>query len=415
MLEEMMQHMQFKTLTPIQEKIIASIDDSRHIVGLAPTGTGKTHAYLLPILSRLDYSKKVVQAVILVPTNELVIQVAQMIKDLELKDLVLKSYYGSMNMQKEVEWLAKNQPMVVVSTPSKLFDLVRDDRVLRIHQSKYLVMDEADMMFDEDFLSVIDQALSEIKIDKFVLMSATITSMMKPFINKYFGQHILIDTTDEHELNIKYLLLKETQDRSQTLSRVVDAINPYLALIFVSKKENAIPVYQMLSEKGANVCHFSSDLNVKQRKKLLEEIHDLKYQYGVASDLAARGIDFKASHVIHYDLPYQLEFFKHRSGRTGRMGGSGTVIVIYGPNDQSKLSKLKNQGINFLPAQITAEGIKEIVKKRTPFTEDEINKIKKIKTSKKVTPNYKKNHQKLVKSAVKKIKRSRFIHGTKNR
>ena len=415
MLEHMLKTLKFNTLTPIQEQMFKALDDPRHIVGLAPTGTGKTYAYLLPILSKIDMNLKAVQAVILVPTNELVIQVSAMLKAVQLEALSYKSYYGSMDMQKEVTWLSKNQPSLVITTPSKLFELVRTNQALKIHEAKYLVLDEADMLFDDEFLSLIDGTLSSLQESKILLFSATITKAMTPFINKYFGTYLLIDTTKDHHLKIEYLLVKEGYDRKETLIDITKVIQPYLALIFVSKKENAKALFEALSEQNLNICYFSSDLNVKQRKKLLENIHDNVYQYVIASDLMARGIDFKASHVIQYDLPYELDFFFHRAGRTGRMNDTGTVITLFGERDRSKLDKIKNRGIEFKMAQVTKDGLTVIVKKRASFTEEEAAKIKKIKTSTKVTPNYKKKHQALVKEQVKKIKRSKYIRGTKNR
>jgi ATP-dependent RNA helicase CshB len=148
----------------------------------------------------------------------------------------------------------------------------------------------------------------------------------------------------------------------------------------------------------------------------MTEIHGLKYQYVVASDLMARGIDFKCSHVINYDLPNNLEFFTHRSGRTGRMGDSGIVITIQTSDDQRKIQKLKNQGTEFINYVLTDDGFKKIVKPTGPvLTDDEKNKLKQVKTGKKVKPNYKKKHQAAVKKQLQQIKKKRYQNETKNR
>ena len=132
-------------------------------------------------------------------------------------------------------------------------------------------------------------------------------------------------------------------------------------------------------KKIAPTCKLSGDMNLRARKKVLEDIHALKYQYVVSSDLLSRGIDFDASHVIHYDLPKHFEYFTHRSGRTARMEKSGVVIVLTNEEDGYKIAKLKNENINLKSYQITSEGFKEVIKKDSVLTEAESKAIKSIK------------------------------------
>jgi len=406
-IEKMLETLEFKELSLIQQKVIESFDKANHIVGLAPTGTGKTHAYLFPLLSRLKRVPNEVEAIILLPTNELVNQVAQMIEKTD-PEVFFKSYFGSLDMEREATRLKNQHPNLIVTTPSKLIDLVIHKNALNIKHIKYFVLDEADMMFDEDFMSMIDPVLVNQNVEKFLLFSASITRSMEPFIKKYFGQHLLIDTTKHVELKIKYKLLKVNEQRINQLSELLDHLNPYLCIIFVSKNEDIQRVYEMILDKGLNVASFSSLIGVKQRRKLLEDIHDLKYQFIVSSDLLARGIDFKASHIIHYDLPYKLEFFLHRSGRTGRMGDTGEVITLYDSNDQPKIDKLKNKGIPFEPYTLTDDGLKTLRRKSKTYDKKIANEIKKIPKAKKVTPGYKKKRAIKVKEAVKKIKKARY-------
>ncbi|NLK13019.1 MAG: DEAD/DEAH box helicase [Candidatus Phytoplasma sp.] len=406
-IENKIKELGFEKITPIQEKTFKAFKDNKNIVGLAPTGTGKTHAYLLPIFSQIKKEIKETQAIILVPTNELVIQVTQMARQLD-ETISIKSYYGSIDKQRELEWLKNNQPQLVITTPSKLYEYAIANQALNIHTANYFVLDEADMMFDEEFLSFIDATIEHIE-PKILLFSATITKQMEPFIQKYFGSSIIIDTTKEHDLKIDHYLVKiKTDKRLETLLDVTEGINPYLAFIFVSKKEDQQHIFEKLRDKGLNVVNFSSDLNVKQRKRLIDDIHKLKYQYIVASDLASRGIDFKASHVIHYDLPYHLEYFKHRSGRTGRMDSSGVVITLFENKDSRKIDKLKKDGVNFKLVTIDKDGIKVEKPKEKPLDKEIVNAVKSIKKSKKVKPNHKKKYQREVKKTVNKIKRSRM-------
>lgn len=406
-IEEKIKKLGFTKITPIQSQTFKAFKESKNIVGLAPTGTGKTHAYLLPILSRIDLSIKESQAIILVPTNELVIQVTKMLKEVD-DEVIVKSYYGSIDKKRELDWLKNNQPQVIITTPSKLYEYANKYQALKIHKTKYFVLDEADMMFDEDFLNFIDATIEHIE-PKILLFSATLTKEMDPFIQKYFGQSILINTTKEHDLKIEHFLVKaKGENRLETLKEITEGINPYLAFIFVSKKEDQQHIFEILRDKGLNVANFSSDLNVKQRKRVIEDIHNLKYQYVVASDLASRGIDFQASHVIHYDLPYHLEYFNHRSGRTGRMGSSGVVITLHENKDSRKIDKLKKDGVDFKAATITKDGIKPVKTALKKVDQDIVNAVKTIKKSKKVKPNHKKKYQEEVKKTVNKIKRSKM-------
>lgn len=408
-IQAMLEKLQFKKLSPIQEKVIKNFDKPLNLVGLAPTGTGKTHAYLLPLLASLKRDSKTLQAIILVPTNELVMQVSSMLKATD-DTVTSKAVYGSMDLEKEAASITKNPPHILITTPAKLDQLRTKFNAVNLKYVDYFILDEADMMFDEDFMNLIDRVLEDQEIKKFLLFSATITKQMEPFIKRYFGQYELIDTTKDSELKIKYRLIKVRSHRLETLNDITKVINPYLALIFVTKNEMIKEVYDSLLDQGLNVVSISSLIPVKQRKKILDDIHNLKYQYVVASDLIARGIDFKASHVIHYDLPYHLEFFKHRSGRTGRMGDTGEVITIYDEDDRSKIDKLRNKGIPFIPYAVTSDGFKTLERKSKTYDKEIASEIKKIKKPTKVAPNYKKKYAEKVKSAIKKVKKGRYKH-----
>jgi ATP-dependent RNA helicase CshB len=403
-IKEKLENLGFKTTTPIQDGVFAAIDHKKHLVGLAPTGTGKTHAYLLPILERLDVNLKKTQVVILVPTNELVVQVHQM---LMLTDdrFTVKAYEASRDKQKDVEWLRKAQPQIVIATPNRLKYLTVDEQALSIKDAKYLVLDEADMMFDEEFMGWIDGIIAMMNNAKYLLFSATITKQMEPFIRAYFGTYDLIDTSKSHELDIEYQLINiKHQDRLESLKKVIKHINPYVCFIFVSKKENQDLVYESLYELGLNVVNFQSSLGIKRRKQIIDEIKHMKYQYVVTSDLAARGLDFKISHVIHFDLPHHLEFFMHRSGRTGRMYDSGIVITFLNVDDHRRIDKLRKL-VDFKEYQLTPEGLIEKVSNKRPLSEAEKNAIKSVKKPKKVKPNYKKKNKEQVTKAKKQARR----------
>lgn len=406
MKKEIYKKLNFKEETPIQSEMNKYFKNNKNLVLVSPTGTGKTHAYLVPIYLDLDPKKDEVQALIIVPTNELVIQVFNMLNEFN-KLFKIKAYYGSLDKEKELKYLKNNNPQIVISTPYQLKNYVIKERALQIYQAKYLVFDEADMMFDDKFLSEIDVILDHIKNTKLILISATINNHMKPFISKYFGNYDLVDTTKKHDLKINYYNLL-SDDRLYSLNNLVKNLNPFLSFIFVSKKEDIKKVYHSLLNQKIDVVMLDSSLGVRDRKKIIDDIKLNKYQYVVTSDLLARGLDFEITHIINYDLPYHLEYFIHRSGRTGRMNKDGEVYTIYFETESRKIDRLRQRGIEFKNIQVNQEGIKIKERKVSPLMKEELKAAKKVKKPSKVKPNYKKKYQKEVEDAKKKARRKKL-------
>lgn len=405
-IKTMMKNLEFDELSPIQDEVLNKFNTHLNIVGLAPTGTGKTHAYLLPILNRIK-SNDELEVIILVPTNELIIQVFNMFKATG-SNLRVRALYGTVDMLKEVNRFKNNPPQIVITTPQKLIDLTVKHNAINLDLIKYFVLDEADMLFDDSFISLIDPIIENITNARFLLFSASLTERMNPFIKKYFGNFILIDTTKLEILNINYYLVSVIQDRLSTLERLVSNLNPYLALIFVSRNEDIPIVYNYLKELNFNIVSYSSMLNLRARKRIIDDILDLKYQYVVTSDLLSRGIDFDSSHIIHYDLPHKLEYFIHRSGRTARMDKDGDVYLLYEETDSRKIERLTNQGIEFQRVRITKDGLKKVIKHERKYDKEIKTAIKKVKKPKEVKPGYKKKYEQEVKKEVQKIRKRRF-------
>lgn len=409
-IKEMLSKLKYEKITPIQEGVFKAFSSPKHLVGLAPTGTGKTHAYLLPILSSLNPGNKFVQSLIIVPTNELVLQVEKMLLEVT-NEFSVKTYYGGTNKMREQDWLSRHQPQIVIATPKQILEYVFEMNLLKIHNSRYVVFDEADMMFDEAFLTMIDEMLPAIEKAKLFLFSATLSSSMEPFIKTYFGSYDLIDTSSKHDLKITYKLINiKHQPRLDALKELIKHINPYLAFIFVSKKENQEEVYQALLEVNDKTANLNASMGVKKRAKLIDEIKALKYQYVVTSDLAARGLDFKISHVIHYDLPHFLDFYMHRSGRTGRMNDTGEVITFMTVDDHRRIDKLREKGISFQNYTLTSKGLEKVQIRKSIQSKEEIDAIKKIKKSTKVTPNYKKKRAKAIKKVKNELRRKNYAN-----
>lgn len=415
MRNEILKKLQFNKLSLIQEKTIDEFKKGNNLVIVAPTGTGKTHSYLIPIYEQFEkLNKPGLKLVILVPTNELVFQVLNMTREL-FNNYKIRSYYGSMDRSRELQWLSTNTPDIVIGTPSKIKEFVELGG-LSFQGLEYLVFDEADMMFEIDFVNQITPILKTSKLGQLILVSATITQTMQPFIKQFFGSYVLIDSTKEEKTAISHYLLKTgTRSRAFVLSNLLDVINPFFCIVFVSKKEDQDEVFKILTDKNLNVANLSGNMPVRLRRQIISDSKDLKYQYLVTSDIGSRGIDFEATHIVNYDLPYHLEYFIHRSGRTGRMGKSGDVYTIEGENDHRKIANLSKKGIRFVEIKLTKGEIIEVKSKEDKLKEEELKVIRKIKKPTKVKPNYRKKNKQKVEKELKDHRRKQNAKNRKSR
>ncbi|PQP79973.1 DNA helicase [Candidatus Phytoplasma phoenicium] len=361
--------LKFAQMTPIQKVVFENFDKPANLVGISPTGTGKTYAYLLPILSKIDWQKNVTQAIIVVPTNELVFQVFQMFKFVENHNAKVKILYGGMCKNKISSSLSKKQPPLIIATLSKLFEYAYILKQIHFIKTSFLVLDEADMLFDQQSLSSLDLLLSKWQ-PKILLFSSTINLSMQFFIKKYFGKSLFFDVYSQHQLKINYYsLFSPLYQRLNDLKHFLKISNPYLAFIFFSEKKEQNRIYACLKGENLKILNFSSNLTVRQRKNYILDIKKNKYQYVLVSDLASRGLDLDVSWVIHYDLPTRnLEFFVHRSGRTGRMEKEGNVLLLYDEKEQKTLTQItKNYHLQLQPIVLTATSFQK--KKITTSTQ----------------------------------------------
>lgn len=393
--------------TTIQERLIPSIQKGESVIGQSQTGTGKTHSFLLPILNKIDPTKNEVQAVITAPTREL----AQQIHDEVLKitkhcdkEEVISSrlLIGGTDRLRLIDKL-KTQPQVVVGTPGRIFDLVKEQALI-VYTSTVLVVDEADLAFDMGLIEDIDQVASRMPENLQILVfSATIPEKLKPFLKKYmenpkFTHVVPKQATAE---NIEQLLVPlRHREKIDVLTSITKIINPYLAIVFVNTKKEADILADELLGRGIKTGRIHGDLTPRERKKMMRQVRDLEYQFVVATDLAARGIDIEGvSHVINYQIPKDLEFFIHRVGRTARAGHSGVAVTIYEPSDEPSIEKLEEMGIDFKHVDYKNNdwidlGHRNKRKKRTPQEDETVKNVHKmIKKPKKVKPGYKKKRK----------------------
>jgi ATP-dependent RNA helicase CshB len=390
--------------TEIQERLIPPVLKGESAIGQSQTGTGKTHSYILPILQKIDTSREEVQAVIAAPTRELANQIYQEILKVtqylpEEEQIVARCYIGGTDKQRTIEKL-KKQPQVVVGTAGRINDLVKE-QALFVHKANMLVIDEADLMLDMGFIEEIDQFASKMPENlQMLVFSDTIPEKLKPFLKKYMEnpKYVHVEPKQLTAAKIEhYLMPSRHRNKTELVNKALSIFNPYLAIVFTNTKKMADQVADALMEKGLKVGRIHGDLGPRERRKMMKQIRDLEFQYIVATDLAARGIDIQGiSHVINYEFPADLDFYVHRVGRTARAGYSGIALNIYDPSDEDALNRLEKMGIEFKHVDLKNQEFVEIGdrnkrKKRQKQTDEVDEKAKSlVRKPNKVKPGYKK-------------------------
>ena len=349
----------FKKPTKVQEKLIPVISAGRSVIGQSATGSGKTHTFLLPMLNNLNPDERRVQAVITTPSRELAYQIQEAAKQLiqhSPKALHIGLYVGGTDKQDQIDKLNRHQPQLVIGTPGRILDLIRS-QALNIHTAQQLVVDEADMTLDLGFLNVIDQIAGRMPADlQMLVFSATMPQKLTPFLKKYMNNPVMEEIPVESVISPtidNWLISTKSHDKNSVIYKLLTIGEPYLVLIFANTKERVQEIARYLKGQGMTVAMIHGDIKPRERKRVMRDVQNLKYQFVVATDLASRGIDIEGvSHVINDDIPNDLEFFIHRVGRTGRNGMPGTAITLYSPGEEDKVSAVEAMGIKFKPKAI---------------------------------------------------------------
>lgn len=349
----------FKEPTEVQARLIPTILKGKSVVGQSQTGSGKTHTFLLPIFQNLNAQKDEVQAVITTPSRELAYQIYEAAKQLAKfspENIWIQNYVGGTDKQRQIEKLKSHQPQLVIGTPGRILDLVRAN-ALDIHNAHYLVVDEADMTLDLGFLKETDAIASTLPKDlQMLVFSATIPEKLRPFLRKYMYNPVIEVVANKHVISPtidNWLISTKGRDRNKLIYDLLTMGEPYLALVFANTKERADELTNYLRSQGLKVAKVHGGIQPRQRKRIMREIQNLDYQFVVATDLAARGIDIEGvSHVINDDIPEDLEFFVHRVGRTGRNGMKGTAITLYEPSEEKLIDELESMGVHFVPKAV---------------------------------------------------------------
>ncbi|HJD16459.1 MAG TPA: DEAD/DEAH box helicase [Candidatus Enterococcus stercoripullorum] len=397
----------FKQPTEVQERLIPVIQAGRSVVGQSQTGTGKTHTFLLPIFNQLDLKQQNVQAVITAPSRELATQIyraAKQLANFSDEEISIMNFVGGTDKLRQVERLATKQPHIVIGTPGRILDLVTSGDLL-IHTTQVMVVDEADMTLDLGFLADVDQIAGRMPDNlQMLVFSATIPEKLRPFLRKYMNNPLIEEIKPKtviSETIDNWLISTKGKDVNQIIYQLLTFGHPYLAIVFANTKQRVDEISHYLKKQGLSVATIHGDILPRERKRVMKQIQNLDFQYVVATDLAARGIDIEGvSHVINAEIPDDLEFFIHRVGRTGRNQLPGTAITLYEPSDERKINEIEALGITFKPKEIKNDEVVDSYdrnrrqkreKKRDELDTTLIGLVKKKK--KKIKPGYKKQIQ----------------------
>ncbi|UUX34588.1 DEAD/DEAH box helicase [Fundicoccus culcitae] len=395
----------FTELTPVQERVIPKVLDGKSLIVQSQTGSGKSHSFIVPIMQKINPKRNEVQAVITAPSRELatqLYQVAVQINQFAPSPIQIVNYIGGTDKARQIEKLHHQQPQLVIGTPGRIFDLMKEN-ALWVQTANMMVIDEADMTLDLGFLTIVDEIASRLSKDlQLMAFSATIPQQLTVFLKKYMDQPetIIVETKEIIADTItNYLIQTRSRDRKEIIYQLLTIGHPYLALIFGNTTEYVDELSLYLKEKGLKVATIHGNIPPRERKKVMKQIRDLEFQYVVASDLAARGIDIPGvSMVINSEVPKELEFFVHRVGRTGRNQLEGTAYTLVTPDDDEAIAQLENKGIEFQTVDIVNNEIvevtgrqqrkrrKEVTKEVDPTVQGMISRSKKQK----VKPGYKK-------------------------
>lgn len=423
--------------TPIQDAIIRQFKKGRDIVAIAPTGSGKTHSFLIPAMQIIDTNKASVQVVITAPTRELAAQIFKNAQTLvEGTDITTMLVTGGQDRQRVIDKL-RVQPHVVIGTPGRIKDLYLSDHALQLTTASLLIIDEADMTLDLGFLSDVDEFAGKMKEDiQMMVFSATMHQAIEPFVLKYLHNPVVIDLSVKQLQSITYTLIPtHHRNRLIVLEQLLGGFDPYLCLIFANTRIKAHEAYQFLHDKGYDVVEIHGDLKSRERKKTMKVIKDKHPKYVVATDMAARGLDIDgASHVINLEFPkHDLSFFFHRAGRTGRYHYEGQCMSLYDPSDHDTIMELRQGGIQFGHMEfkdgewLTLKGYNEREDRTNKKTNVEPEVARIVNQKRKVKPGYKKKRKEeiqkvmskkrrtMIREDIKKQKKKRAIEAQRNR
>ena len=367
----------FETPSPIQAATIPILAQGQDVVGLAQTGTGKTAAFALPILSRLDRSQKKPQALVLSPTRELALQVADAFQEFadHLGGVHVLPIYGGQSYGIQLSGLRRGAH-IVVGTPGRVIDHLERGS-LDLSELKYLVLDEADEMLNMGFQEDVERILADTPEHKqTALFSATMPASIRRLSKQYLEdpREVTIKSQQRTADNIhqQYLLVNHHY-KLDALTRILEVTEFDAMIMFARTKQNTEELAEKLRARGFSAAAINGDMAQNQRERTVDQLRDGRLDILVATDVAARGLDVeRISHVVNYDIPHDTESYVHRIGRTGRAGRSGEAILFVTPRERRLLRSIE---------RATKSSIEEM---QLP-TVDEVNETRKAKFAQSIT------------------------------
>lgn len=369
----------FEHPMPVQEEVIPYLLGNRNdVIALAQTGTGKTAAFGLPLLQRIDTGSKETQAVILSPTRELCLQIADDLKDFGkyVPHLHIAAVYGGTSIETQIKELRKGV-QIIVATPGRLIDLMHRGKA-KLEKVSNIILDEADEMLNMGFKESITEILSGVPEDRNTLlfsatMSREVERVAKGYLHDY--KEIVVGSRNEGAESVNHIYyMVNAKDKYLALKRLVDFYPKIYAIVFCRTKKETQEVADMLIRDGYNAESLHGDLSQQQRDLTMQKFRSHLTQILVATDVAARGLDVTdLTHVINYGLPDDIENYTHRSGRTGRGGKKGTSIAIIHSRERFKVRNIEREiGKEFVEGALPSP--EEICKKQLFKTMDNILK-----------------------------------------
>jgi len=376
-IQKALEEMGFTELTQIQKEAIPVIHEGKDIVGQSNTGTGKTAAFGIPILEKIDIDVKLPQAIVLLPTRELAVQVTNEFRKIGkyMDGVKTVAVYGGADIRDQITKL-KSGAQIIVGTPGRVIDLI-DRRVIKLSELKMFVLDEADEMLKMGFKEDIELILSNVDHPtQTLLFSATIPTEMVRIIKKFLKDPVSVKVMREgvtaKEVKQNYFLVKQS-DKIEALTRIIDTYTPKLTLIFCNTKKSVDELYEKLIEKGYNCDKLHGDIKQSQRMDTLNKFNKGVIDVLIATDVAARGIDIKdVEAVINFEVPAKEDYYVHRIGRTGRAGREGSSFMLATAKEMKKIENIERY-------------TKKPIRKRAVPTVEKVNEVKQDKFIRTIT------------------------------
>ncbi|MGE8203142.1 DEAD/DEAH box helicase [Heyndrickxia sp. NPDC080065] len=332
----------FEDPTAIQKETASLILEGKDVVASSPTGTGKTLAYVLPLLEKINEGNKNIQAVIIAPSRELVMQILQEIQTWAVgSSIQAASFIGGANVKRQLEKL-KKRPQIIVGTPGRIFELIKQKKV-KMHEVKSIVLDEGDQLITPEYMQTISGIIkSTLSERQLILFSATLQDHTIQTAQKLMKNPETIQVkTSENSGKVEHIyFVCEEREKIDILSKL-DRVNSMKALVFLNDIGKLNVLTEKMKFKGHSVGELHSELKKEARAKAINRLQTGEHSLLLTTEVAARGLDIaNLPFVIHFDLPENVSQYTHRSGRTGRLGStSGTVISIVTQREERKLKQ----------------------------------------------------------------------------